>query len=135
MSQIIAMAKRLQEAEEIIENFKKSGLYPPRSPAEIGEARFSEPTMLAPNTALSQLEEKDNHTPLTYNGSYRPPVKAVQEAGPEPLLSDLSLDENGKVRSKCTPNSPSNMPLSCVTMAQHRQSTILQLLKVNEHGI
>ena len=88
MSQIIAMAKRLQECEEIIENLKNQETSPsgPRTSMNIlHQSQLPEPTR-------SPAPDQSNSS-LLYDSS-----NSVEAANSEDLLTDLSLDENGKVR-------------------------------------
>ncbi|CZR69962.1 related to pathway-specific regulatory protein [Phialocephala subalpina] len=91
MSQIIAMAKRLQEAEEIIANFKKDGL---------------ESSQVSSDSVLDSLTRSSRcSTPRPAGGEHNDGFgdeidvpKAMSEKQPngDPSLSDLSLDEHGK---------------------------------------
>ena len=87
MSQIIAMAKRLQECEEIVEKLKiqEASLSGSRTSMNIlHQSQLPEPTR-------SPAPDQSNSS-LLYDSS-----NSVEATNSEDLLTDLSLDENGKV--------------------------------------
>jgi hypothetical protein len=95
MSQIVAMAKRLQEAEETIASLRAAGTLLTHAPRESRESRESTFVPLLEDCGASQqlgdVSIVKDETALS--------VSTRSELSPEePLISDLSLDENGKVR-------------------------------------
>jgi len=105
MSQILAMAKRLQEAEEIIANLKKSEEHSAKSPVESRHSTHSDVTADARRTPpLQHLGTAINHTQVAYDESCHRRVHPAGDSSKEPLPSDLSLDANGKVCPQGIPN-------------------------------
>jgi hypothetical protein len=98
MSQIIAMAKKLQEYEEIIEDLKKNGSSPGDSKTSVLGLDQSELHLNMPGPVPDHLSESDHSLPSrSYDNAYRERDDSVKIKTSEGLLSDLSLDENGKV--------------------------------------
>jgi hypothetical protein len=98
MSQILAMAKRLQEAEETIANLKKSEEHSAKSPVDSRHSTLSDVTADARRTTpLHHLEIAINHTQAAYDESCHRRVHPAGDSNKELLPSDLSLDANGKV--------------------------------------
>jgi hypothetical protein len=98
MSQIIAMAKRLQEYEQIIEDLKKN-----TSSTEVSEAsqtvqNEAETQVHTPQTSPDQSSDaQQSLTNVIYTPPYSESQSITEVHESEGLLSDLSLDENGKV--------------------------------------
>lgn len=86
MSQVIAMANRLQEAEQTILRLKEA-LEAGSSPA-LQQTDFANPSA---SPALEARKERRN------NPTQQPGQTFFKEPTSEELLSDLSLDEHGKV--------------------------------------
>lgn len=110
MSQIIAMAKRLQECEDIIETLRKNEASRCGSMGSLNEVTQSETCGPEPNT----IAYKSNSS-LPHEAEISEKAKTSED-----LLTDLSLDENGKV---CGRYSAAWISLirrnRSVTMAQH----------------
>lgn len=124
MSQIIAMAKRLQEAEATIVELQKAlqeagELKPPPSPAPHHQA----PAAVAAHPASgSRLP-----LPRTNYSLGNPGSKLSRGSTTKELLSDLSLDANGKVPCRRIQNVLAlyaDSFLRYATMDRHRRCTI-----------
>lgn len=89
MSQIIAMSERLQEYERIIETLKE----------KISWTSDSPPDLKVGGGDTSSEKDIDNTVSTATSGH----DSTQQEQTPALPLSDLSLDENGKVRSTDNP--------------------------------
>ncbi len=95
MSQIVAMARRLQDAEQALADLKKemegrSSLPLPRYQDGAGE-------MAAKGSSESSVSEFPPHMRNSFAPS---PEASSPKESPEHMLSDLSLDGHGKVRSR-----------------------------------
>ncbi|KAK9416533.1 putative Zn(2)-C6 fungal-type domain-containing protein [Seiridium unicorne] len=93
MSQVLAMAKRLEEAEETIERLRRST--ETRTPAVINRGCVQ----YNANEARSiQPQPSDTSAPLPWSEE-DPPLDTTQAGGsaPEIVLPDLSLDQDGKI--------------------------------------
>ena len=102
ISQIVAMAKRLQETEEIIANLQKSEINSAKSLPETNHSIHSDVTVVASPAPLQDMETESTPTQTAYDSSCQlQRAKRVNSnlTIDEPLLSDLSLDENGKILS------------------------------------
>jgi hypothetical protein len=86
MSQIISMANRLQEAEQTILQLRKD--------LERGSSPLYNQTALANTTASPEHEVQPQHREDIAQHRVHIPLN---ESTSEELLSDLSLDEHGKV--------------------------------------
>lgn len=86
MSQVIAMANRLQEAEQTILRLKEA--------LETGSSRVLQQSDFANPIASPALEARAErrNNPTQHQGQI-----LTKEPTSEELLSDLSLDEHGKV--------------------------------------
>ena len=91
MSQIIAMANRLQEAEQTILRLK--GALEAASPPTVQQTASANPS--ASSVSETQPERMDNRT------RHQDQILS-KEPTSEELLSDLSLDEYGKVSNSTT---------------------------------
>jgi hypothetical protein len=113
MTQILAMAKRLQEAEEVIANYNRQGSSAVSSSPDAGPSGHSPSHGLASSSIPKQpSENSDSNVLHTDNeGTYTSAEPTVKETNSETLISDLSLDENGKA-SPCSSRTPSPRPLS-----------------------
>ncbi|PVH70719.1 hypothetical protein DL98DRAFT_436466, partial [Cadophora sp. DSE1049] len=95
MSQIINMAKKLQDYERLIERFKTSG-YLPSGDQSMADA--DEPS-----------EAGTLHVTGTVDSSYAG-GQSIKSSSPEPLLSDLSLDETERLLCYYGPTSAVHDP-------------------------
>lgn len=107
MSQILAMAKKLQEYEQIIQamrNHESSPAANNLSTTLVGEAS---------TTAFVQAQDADSAIPMMHQTPEVAPTQAAEAHPREAPISDLSIDENGKV---CRSNfySIRSLPLSVV---------------------
>lgn len=94
MSQIIAMAKRLQEAEETIANFKKGGGVSIKQ----SNGNISDTTSRSSRTSTPRPVEGERNDDLE-DGADVTRATCEKQSNGDPSLSDLSLDEHGKVSS------------------------------------
>jgi hypothetical protein len=97
MSQILVMAKCLQEAEEIIAKFEATGALLTSPSRNSRESRTPGSTFPAESIGSSQFfDTVDEDSPGGLDDS-NDLSNAETSLISEPLISDLSLDENGKV--------------------------------------
>lgn len=93
MSQIVAMAKRLQDAEQTIEELRRS-----LDERSLHDSR----TSFSNDQTILGVQEGDNDAIADRSHNRPSPPLAVRSPSKEPtpkdMLSELSLDENGKVR-------------------------------------
>lgn len=128
MSQIIAMSKRLQEYEQIIETLKEKVSWASGSSPDSNVAGGDIVTLAHVADISSDYEQEINNTRPTaipdHYASQQDQISALP-------LSDLSLDGNGKVRSTDTTTVQiidQASHYSYATMAQLQQCTILRYL-------
>lgn len=101
MSQIIAMSQRLQEYEQIIEALK----------SKLSPLTVSPTTM---NETHSDLDEPENAQATYQTGNELDGDETDTVFTSASLLSDLSLDENGKVGLSPRQESPHNQGVNPV---------------------
>ena len=117
MSQIVAMAKRLQEAEQTIEQLRSAlKLQPeitstggPATEATVSDSGHQKPsiiTLALPPPPFSVSSTLPVALPERRASSIVPSKSPAKESPSEELLSDLSLDENGRVRCHSTSTAP-----------------------------
>lgn len=126
MSQIIAMSKRLQDYEQIIETLKEKTSWASGSPQDSNVAGGDTVTFTHVASIASDCGQEINNTELTAIPDHYASQQDQTSALP---LSDLSLDENGKVR--CTDTTTNQIidqesHYSYAIMAQLQQCMILR---------
>lgn len=97
MAQIIAMAKKLQEYEHIIEDLQKVGSSS-TGLRSISNAHEEWGSLVHNSASDHGLEIDHNLTRKTYTNTSSETNNVTKISTSEALSSDLSLDENGKVR-------------------------------------
>jgi len=95
MSQILAMAKRLQEAEETMASLRAADARLTHVPREDRESRGSN---FVPRMDHSDASHQVGDVSIVKGDTVLSGLTEDESMSEAPLISDLSLDENGKVR-------------------------------------